>query len=118
MLERGSFERMFDDMFDDMLLNRWRHQAHAAGVAEGRLLEYDDRYEARIATGDADPRGVEVVVGANRLMIALRAGFRMHLERVFTFSEQVDLASVKARWWQGVLTVVLPKKAKAGREDA
>lgn len=117
LLEPDSFRRMFDDMFDELLVNRWRRQTHIASVAEGRLLEYDDRYEAQIATGDADPRGLEVVVGTNRLMIALKTGFRTRLERVFSFSEQIDTAGVRARWWEGVLTVVLPKRGKVARED-
>jgi HSP20 family molecular chaperone IbpA len=109
MLERDSFERWFDELFDEMLLSPWRFRTHVAHATGRALVEYEDRYEVRIATGEADPRNVEVEVSVNRLKVSVATGHRSRLEREFTFNEQLDVPRVTARWWHGVLTVILPK---------
>jgi HSP20 family molecular chaperone IbpA len=116
-LVQESFERSFDEMFDELLLSRWRLRTQGGGAGDSRLLEYEDRYEARVATGYADPRDVEVEVDDNRLMIAIRAGSFTPLKQVFSFAQQIDTPKVRARWWQGVLRVVLPKKSKTKSEE-
>ncbi len=108
------FQRVFDQLFDDLLIERWR-LAETAGASEHAIVrDYGDRYEVRIALGGADPADVQIEVGEQRLTVRVPEAAGVQ-GGVFSFSAPVDRDAVTAKAFEGTLTIVLPKKPRLRR---
>ncbi len=105
----ADFERDFDELFDQLLIGRWRAPAAESELA--MVLERQDVYEVRVCTGNFKPSDLEVVASEKRLTVRARHG-QNSWERTLDFAEAVDIEKVNARWADRVLTIILPKKEK------
>jgi HSP20 family molecular chaperone IbpA len=103
------FERDFDQLFDDLLIGRWR--TPAAESEPAMVLEREDAYEVRLCTGNFKPSDLEVVASEKKLTVRASHG-QSSWERMLNFADPVDTEKVNARWADRILTIVLPKKEK------
>jgi HSP20 family molecular chaperone IbpA len=109
------FQREFDELFDEMLIGRWRTPANESEPA--MVLEREDAYEARVCTGAFKPSELDLQVTEDRLKVRARQGAGGLWERQLTFSDTIETEKVTAKWAKGILTVVLPKKDKPRRPE-
>lgn len=100
----GDFERAVDQLFEDLLLSRWR-----PGFEYAPVVDRGGHYEVRIAAADADPDRMEVEVTERRLHVRI-VGVARPVDRSFELAHAVDPAGVTARLTRGVLEIRLPKK--------
>ena len=108
----ANFERAFDQMFKDLLTDRWQCGRMQA-FERAALTDHGDRYEVIIAAPGVDPARVEVEVSSQRLDVRMpdRAG-RM-TGSAFSFESAVDAEAVTARWSEQTLRITLPKQKGA-----
>ena len=103
------FERAIDEFFDELLIGPWQ-----CGVgeqfADAEIVDHLDRYEIRLVAEGIDPSQIEVETLGRRLTVRASAGPRRHIERSFTFAENVDAEAASARWATPTLTIILPKQ--------
>jgi HSP20 family molecular chaperone IbpA len=104
----GEFDRAVNELFEDLLISRWRERGVAAHK-DALVAEGDAHYEVRINAGPIDPRVIEVEVGERRLRVRIPGRIGLS-ERSFDFSHPVDPDGVTARLVGGTLLVALPKK--------
>jgi HSP20 family molecular chaperone IbpA len=104
----GEFDRAVNELFEDLLISRWRGRG-AAAYEDALVTERDVHYEVRISAGGIDPRLMEVEAGERRLRVRL-PGRIGAAERIFDFPYPIDPDGVTARLIGGTLLVVLPKK--------
>jgi HSP20 family molecular chaperone IbpA len=109
------FQREFDELFDEMLIGRWRTPANENEPA--MVLEHKDAYEVRVCTGAFKPSELELQVSEDRLTVRARRGAGGIWQRLLTFSDAVATEKVTAKWAKGILTVILPKKSKRPRPE-
>ncbi|MGH7839369.1 MAG: Hsp20/alpha crystallin family protein [Candidatus Binataceae bacterium] len=116
-----AFERDLDNLFDDLLITRWR--GPGAGLSEpieaaaGRLgraartevLERSDHYEVRMAQLAADRRQIDIEASERRLVVCSSAATGA-TERVVEFKHPVDPEAATARFENDGLIIILPKK--------
>lgn len=105
-----NFQRAVDELFDDLLIERWRLSEAAGGSEHAIVRDLGDRYEVRIALGDADPDEVDVAVSERRLTVRIPNQACGVSESSFSFSEPVARDAVSARAVEGTLAIMLPKK--------
>ncbi len=108
----GDFQRDFDELFDELLIGRWR--APATESEPAMVLERADAYEVRVCTGPFKPPELEVVVTEKHLTVRARQGHNTW-ERQLNFDNSVETEKVNAKWVNRILTIVLPKKEKRSR---
>lgn len=102
------FRRLLDQTFDEVLIGPWRLATSAQEPA--LIVEGEREYEVRICTGEYAPHELEVeVVGQSRLTVRGQSGGR-RWERIVNLAEAIETEKVTARWANGILTVVLPKR--------
>ena len=104
----SEFERAIDEFFDEFL-DRWQCGA-GEQFAEAEVVDYPDRYEIRLVAEGIDPSQIEVELFGRRLTVRASAGPRRHIERSFTFAENLDAEAAYARWLTPTLTITLPKQ--------
>jgi HSP20 family molecular chaperone IbpA len=102
------FERGFDALFDD-LLARWRRPLKAATLRHTQVIERADHYEVRMTRLAGDARQTDLEASDRRLMVR-SLGPAGAMERVVEFQHSIDPEAATARFEQGILTIVLPKK--------
>jgi HSP20 family molecular chaperone IbpA len=112
----GDFQREFDELFDELLIGRWRTPATESDPA--MVLERKGAYEVRLCTGTFKPSELEVVVSEDRLTVRARHGADHLWERLVTFSDPIQTQKVNAKWAKGNLTILLPKKNKRPRSES
>jgi HSP20 family molecular chaperone IbpA len=97
------FASVCDEMFDDLLISRWRQGERAVAVDLG------DTYQVKIATASADPQAMELEVSDYTLDLRIPAvtGASKHTCR---FAHPIDSERVTASWREGVLQILLPKR--------
>jgi HSP20 family molecular chaperone IbpA len=110
----ADFQRDFDELFDELLIGRWR--APATENDPAMVLERDDAYEVRLCTGAFKPSELEVLVKDKDLTVRARHGDNSW-ERLLNFADPVQTEKVSAKWANRILTVVLPKKNKRPRTE-
>ena len=103
----GPFERVLDEFFDELLIDRWRRGA--AEFEQAEIVERAEHYEIRVITEGVDPAGIEVE-GLGRRVTIRAVGVNRRVERSFTFTETIDAEAATARWTSGTLTITLPKQ--------
>jgi HSP20 family molecular chaperone IbpA len=108
------FQRLFDELFDELLIGRWH--APASDKDPAVVLERSDVYEVRLYTGAFKPSELALVVSDHRL--TARAGRDDNFwERMLTFSDPIETDKVTAKWANRILTVLLPKQARPPRSQ-
>lgn len=114
-LTARDFERVFDELFDDLLIEPWRRAPDIPGeFGLAPILDHGDRYEVRIEVGDVDLSKIEVEVSERRLWVRVRQGTSL-LQRAFSFPDLVERDKVSARMKDKTLSVMLPKRPKVRR---
>jgi len=105
------FEKAFDELFEDLLITRWRSGGRSAGRHPGmaRVVELEDRYEVQIANVRAEPGQIEIEATERRLHVRI-SGAEGKLERMVDFHGLVDAELVSAHLEDGTLRITLPKK--------
>jgi HSP20 family molecular chaperone IbpA len=104
-LNLRDFASLCDEMFDELLIERWRPNQGERAVA----VDLGDSYRVKIATANADPHKMELEVTGNtmRLRVPSGNGTSKHTCR---FAHPIDPEQVSASWHQGILQIVLPKR--------
>jgi len=103
------FERAIDAFFDELLIDPWQCGA-GAQFADAEIVDRRDGYEIRLVAEGIDPSQIEVELFGRRLTVRASAGPRRHIERSFTFAENLDAEAAYARWLTPTLTITLPKQ--------
>jgi HSP20 family molecular chaperone IbpA len=101
----GDLERAVDELFEDLLVSRWRGPV----MAQGSVIDRGPHYEVRIAAAGADPTVIEVEVSERRLHVRI-PGIPRPVDHGFELPLPVETSGVVARWSQDVLEITLPKK--------
>jgi len=101
----GDLERAVDDLFEDLLLSRWR----APLLERAPVVDHGAHYEVRIQAAGADPRLIEIEVNERRLTVRI-PDIARPIDHSFELPQTVDAAAVTARWIRYVLEIKLPKK--------
>jgi len=115
-----AFERDLDNLFDDLLITRWRG---AGARVDDRIqtppglrhpprtevIEHRDRYEVRMAQLAADRDQIDIEASERRLVVrsVMATG---PTERVVEFKHLIEPEAVTARFEDRGLTIVLPKR--------
>ena len=99
------FARLCDELFDDLLIQRWRQRDGERIVA----VDLGESYEVKINAENTDPHAIELEVSDHVLQLRLPrvGGTGRHSCR---FSQAIDSERVTANWRDGVLHISLPKR--------
>ncbi len=103
----NDFERMFDSLFDDLLISRWREPV--ARDRQTKVIDHGDHYEVRLMNLGADPQELDIEASDRRLVVR-GSGPSGNVERVVEFRHPVDAEAATAEASGDHLTVTLPKK--------
>jgi HSP20 family molecular chaperone IbpA len=104
------FERVVDEFFDDLLIERWRCGVLSDQFERAEVIDHRDRYEVRLAAREINPAELEVEVHDRRLTVRLPMPAGGKIESSFRFNDAVDSEHVVAHWSAGLLTITLPKQ--------
>jgi HSP20 family molecular chaperone IbpA len=104
------FERVFDEFFNDLLINRWRRGVEAAFGEHARVLDLADRYEVRFAATGVDPEKVEIELDGQRLKVKIPLEQGEQISSSIGFTETIDEQKATANWSNGTLIITLPKQ--------
>ncbi len=110
------FDRAFNEVFEDLLITRWRAPRRVRNFGKALVVEDEEIYRVRIALPDADPRKLEVEVSEWRLAVRSPTAQGRAESTVLDFSHRVDTERVTARFEAGILEVRAPK-ARARKID-
>lgn len=106
------FERAFDQLFEELLIDPWRTVAQRIPSEHAIVFDRGDRYEVQISTAGLDPKHLAIEAADNSLTVRAQTVGGGTSERSFNFPEPVERESVKAHWSDHVLQIVLPKKSE------
>ncbi len=117
------WKKAFDDFVDSIgvVIHDWDWQKPAAN-----LWETPDAFEVELAVPGYQKKDFSIQIKGDHLEISadkeedsdegrklLRRGFQFkHFKRSIRVSDRVDRSAVKARYDQGILTIILPKMEK------
>jgi HSP20 family molecular chaperone IbpA len=104
MIEQ-ELDRAFDELFEDLLIKRWRGQARVRNFGKALVVDDDENYRVKIAMPEVDPDKLEIEVSEWRLAVRTPTGEESTLD----FSHRVDTERVTARFEAGILEVMVPK---------
>jgi HSP20 family molecular chaperone IbpA len=102
------FDRAFNEVFEDLLIKRWRGPRDVRSFGKALVSEDEDNYRVKIAFPDAQPEKLEVEVGEWKLTVRGPTSGG-HGESTFDFSRRIDTERVTARFEAGILEVTVPK---------
>jgi HSP20 family molecular chaperone IbpA len=105
----ADFERVFDSLFDDLLISRWRGLPRIAAETRARVADLGDRYEVRMAHPETEAREIDIEASDRRLVVR-SASSTGQGERVIDFPHPIDVEGTTAELKAGELKVTLPKK--------
>jgi HSP20 family molecular chaperone IbpA len=105
----ADFDRAFDQLFEDLLLSRWRGRARRTALDDAAVIESETEYRVQIDASGIGPDRMEVEASGRRLVVRMAgpAGARIN---TLDFSHAIDPDGVTARLAGGALEIVLPKK--------
>ena len=104
----ADFDRAFDQLFEDLLLSRWRGNVRGTAL-DHAVLESETEYRVRIDAAGNEPDRMEVEASDRRLVVRIAGPARMRI-KTLDFSHAIDPDGVTARLAGGALEIVLPKK--------
>ena len=104
----GDFARAVDELFEDLLIARWR-ESRRRTLERRQVDDHGLHYEVKIATEGIEPKALEVEVSDLRLVVRF-PGPAGAVEHIFNFTQPVESEAVSAKWNAGVLSIILPKK--------
>jgi HSP20 family molecular chaperone IbpA len=104
----ANFDRAFDELFEELLLSRWRC-ARKDAPEEPKVAESETEYRVLIDAAGAEPDRMEVEVSDRRLLVRIASASGTHISRL-DFSHAIEADRVTARLAGGALEIVLPKK--------
>jgi HSP20 family molecular chaperone IbpA len=102
------FDRAFNEVFEDLLIKRWRGPGRVRDLGKALIVEDEEYYRIKIALPDADPQKLEVEVSEWRLAVRTPTA-QGRRENALDFSHRIDIERVTARFGAGVLEVIAPK---------
>jgi len=102
------FERTFDEVFEDLLIKRWRGPERMRDLGKALVVEDEENYRIKITLPDADPQKIEVEVSEWRLAVRSPTA-QGQGENTLDFSHRIDTERVTARFDAGILEVLAPK---------
>ncbi|HTY55364.1 MAG TPA: Hsp20/alpha crystallin family protein [Candidatus Binataceae bacterium] len=106
------FNQVFDELFDELLIGRWRAAARVS-ADQAIVMDCGNRYEIQISTATLDrQQNVEIAVDENRVTVRGANLGGGKTEHSITLTEPVDREGVAARWFDHVLFILLPKRKK------
>ncbi len=103
------FERVFDEFFNDLLINRWRRGTEGVFGAPARVTDLPDRYEVRFAAKGVNPEKVDIEIDGQRLKVKIPLEPGEQITSSMGFIETIDGPNVTANWSNGTLIITLPK---------
>jgi HSP20 family molecular chaperone IbpA len=103
------FERSFDEFFNEMLIDRW-NCGRPAKLEGARLIDTPESYEIRLAAAGVEPGTIDLEISGQRLRVRMPAKLGGTFERAVSFSEPIDGERASAKWSDGTLTIILPKR--------
>jgi HSP20 family molecular chaperone IbpA len=104
------FERVFDEFFNDLLINRWRRTTEVVSGENARVIDLPDRYEVRFAAVGVDPEKVEIEIDGQRLRVNIPLESGEQITSSIGFIETIEGQKVTANWSNGTLIITLPKQ--------
>lgn len=104
------FERVFDEFFDDLLINRWRRGTEGALGEQARVLDLPDRYEVRLSSAGIEAEKVEIELDGQRLKVRIPLEPGHQISSSIAFTETIDGQKATANWSNGMLIITLPKQ--------
>jgi HSP20 family molecular chaperone IbpA len=104
----GDFARTVDELFEDLLLARWR-ETRRRTLARPQVRDHPSHYEVTLAIAQADPNAMEVEVSDLRLIVRFQGSAGV-VENTVDFALPIECDAVSAKLNSGVLSIVLPKK--------
>jgi len=105
---KNEFDRAFNEVFEDLLIKRWRGATGVRNSGKALVLEDEENYRVKIALPGAEPDKLEVDVSEWRLTVRARSAEGQD-ESTFDFSRRIDTERVTARFEAGILEVTVPK---------
>jgi HSP20 family molecular chaperone IbpA len=102
------FDRAFNEMFEELLLRRWRVPERVRNFGKALVAEDEEKYRVKIALADAVPEKTEVEVSEWRLVVRTPTAEGRE-ETSLDFSHCIDTENVTARFEEGILEVTVPK---------
>jgi HSP20 family molecular chaperone IbpA len=102
------FDRAFNEVFEDLLIKRWRRPGRVHDYGKALIVEDDENYRIKIAMPNIDPRQIEVEAGAWRLVVRAPMAHGRG-ENTLDFSHRIDTERVTARFEADTLEVLAPK---------
>ena len=106
------FDRAFDQLFEELLIDRWRATTRRILGEHAIVMDCGNHYEVQISTAGLDPQQLGIEVDENRLTVYWPTAGSSKSERSFEFADAVDRDAVTVRWSDHVLFIVLPKRKK------
>jgi HSP20 family molecular chaperone IbpA len=107
MIER-EFDRAFDEVFEDLLIKRWRGHPRLRNFGRAVVAEDEENYRVTIAVPDVDPEKIEVEVSALRLRLLIPTE-QGREENALDLPHRIDTEHVTARFEAGILEIAMPK---------
>src|SRR5580698_647853 len=92
----GDFARAVDELFDDLLITRWRENRRET-LERPLVIDHGPHYEVKIATGAVELSAIDVEVSDRHLAVHF-PGPAGVVENTFNFAYQVDSDAVSAKW--------------------
>jgi HSP20 family molecular chaperone IbpA len=102
------FDRAFNELFEDLLIKRWRGPERVRNFGKALVLEDEDHFRVKMALPEVEPEKLEVEVSEWRLTVRTpraEGGGESSLD----FSCRIDTEHVTARFEAGILEVMVPK---------
>jgi HSP20 family molecular chaperone IbpA len=106
----ADFERAFDEFFDEMLIDRWKGGTGSLEFERTQVIEHRDRYEVRVAAVGIDPEKIQAEISGQRLALRMPDQLGGTLESSVAFSDSIDGEASTAKWSEGTLVIIVPKK--------
>ncbi|HXN11830.1 MAG TPA: Hsp20/alpha crystallin family protein [Candidatus Acidoferrales bacterium] len=106
----ADFERAFDEFFDEMLIDRWKGGTGALEFERTQVVEHRDHYEVRVAAVGIDPEKIQAEISGQRLALRMPDQLGGTLESSVAFSDSIDGEASTAKWSEGTLVIIVPKK--------
>jgi HSP20 family protein len=131
LIHRGLFEDTLDDFFRGFFVRPVAYESKAAPRFRMDVAETENAYRVAADLPGVRKEDINVTIQADTVTVAaevraekgakdgekilLAERYQGKIARTFTFDQEVDQTAAEANYHDGVLTLVLPKKAAATR---